>query len=89
MDAVQKSSERQGLNTLIFDYVDIFCCHIYQEKRKQRENLGWVHLRNKKGQKTHEQEVNSMKDDWDIMQHKAGIEEITKMCEEWELRLEN
>ena len=69
--------------------LDIFRCHIYQEKRKQREKPGWVHLRNKKGQKTHEQEVNSMKVDWDIMQHKAGIEEITKMCEEWELRLEN
>ena len=69
--------------------LDVFRCHIYQEKRKQREEPGWVHMRNKIGQKTHEQEVNSMKNDWDIKQHRAGIEEITKMCEEWELQLQD
>lgn len=64
--------------------LSVFRGHIYQERRRQREEPGYVHRRNQKAHKMHEDEVNEMKDDWDAKQQNKQEEEMNKMCERWE-----
>ena len=60
----------------------VFRDHIHQEKRKQREEPGWVVKRNKKGQKMHEKEVTAIKDALDSEQY---TKQVNDMMKRWEL----
>lgn len=53
----------------------VFCHHVHQEKRQQREEPGWVDKRNKKARKMHEDEVMSNKESWDV-QHTNTIQRV-------------
>jgi hypothetical protein len=64
---------------------DVFRGHIYQEKRRQREGPGYVAKRNKEAQKMHDEEVNAMKEEWDLKQQDRQEIELQKLCENWEL----
>ena len=59
----------------------VFRGHIYQEKRRKREEPGWVIKRNKKAQKMHDDEVNAMQADWDASLLKHDVDEL---CKQWE-----
>lgn len=59
----------------------VFCGHVHQEKRRQREEAGWVAKRNKKAQQMHEKEVMENKESWGAQQHSR---EVDKLCEMWE-----
>ena len=59
----------------------VFCDHIHQEKRKQREGAFWVHKRNKKGLKRHEEEVKAMKSEWE-QELDEDIRSLTKMTDQ-------
>ena len=65
----------------------VFRYHIHQEKRKQREEPGWVVKRNKKGQKMHEAEVTAMKGEWDSTRLDNEFNEMSKRWES--LRMED
>ena len=60
---------------------EIFSKHVHQEKRRQREEPGWIIKRNKKALKTHEDELIKTKAGWDSQQHQQHFD---KMCEMWE-----
>ncbi|KAL7525979.1 hypothetical protein ACHAXR_001251, partial [Thalassiosira sp. AJA248-18] len=84
-----KELQKTRTEYMIFP-LHVFRSHIYQEKRRKREEPGWVHKRNKKGQKMHENEVNALKDDWDTQQQQHRAEEINTMCQRWEsLRMQD
>ena len=57
----------------------VFRHHIYQERRKKREEPGFVAKRNKKAQNMHEKEVKSMKDEWVGKRKKKDIDEMVEM----------
>lgn len=59
----------------------VFCDHIGQEKRKQREKPGWRLVRNKTAQKMHEKEMEERKRDWDTSH---GNKAIDDMRSKWE-----
>ena len=59
--------------------IEVFRDHIYQEKRKQREEAGWVFRRNNKGHKKHEAKVKAMADDWDQIQYKKDYNSVCEM----------
>ena len=83
---VKKPKELWGTRHKYKEFpLGVFRNHIHQEKRRQQEELGYFQKRNKKAQKMHENEVNEMKDEWDGLQHQHKVEEITKMCDNWEL----
>ena len=59
----------------------VFCHHVHQEKRRQREKPGWVVKRNKKARKMHEKEMNEKKEGWNSRQY---AKDINDLCEKWE-----
>ena len=59
----------------------VFCHHVHQEKRKQREQPGWVAKRNKKARKMHEKEMKENKEGWNSRQHKKDINELIEKFE--------
>ena len=61
--------------------LSVFRDHIHQEKRRQREEPGWVVKRNKKAREIHEEEIEEKKKGWDMHVHE---EEINEVCEQWE-----
>ncbi len=47
--------------------LDVFQKHIYQEKRKQAENVAWQFRRNYVAKKEFDEEVERMAECWDIL----------------------
>jgi hypothetical protein len=65
--------------------LNVFRQHIYQERRRLREEPGWVEKRNKLAQKMHENEMNALSEEWNTKRKEA---DLSDMCEMWEhLRL--
>ena len=64
--------------------LEVFRDHNYQERRKQREEPGWVLKRNNRSKKNREKEVAAMRDEWDTKQHKSHMKEIEHMLQRWE-----
>jgi hypothetical protein len=59
----------------------VFCRHVQQERRRQREPSGWVVKRNKKARKMLEKEVSEEKNKWEEEKYKNDIKEL---CAVWE-----
>jgi len=57
----------------------VFRDHIYQEKRRQREEAGWVFRRNNKGRKKHEAGINALSDDWNQIKYNKDYNDICEM----------
>ena len=63
----------------------VFRQHIYQERRRLREEPGWVEKRNKLAQKMHENEMNALSEEWDTKRKEADISDMCKMWEQLRL----
>ena len=55
----------------------VFHDHIYQERRRHRQEPGWQAKRNEQARKMYQDEVNAMVHDWDE-------KEFKDMCKMWE-----
>ena len=63
----------------------VFRQHIYQERRRLREEPGWVEKRNKLAQKMHENEMNALSEEWDTKRKEADMSDMCKMWEQLRL----
>ena len=45
--------------------VKVFCSHVHQEKRKQREKAYWIPARNKEATRLQQEEAQQIKSEWD------------------------
>ncbi len=57
----------------------VFRNHVSQEKRRQREEAGWVFRRNKKGREKHDEKINQLLDDWDKNMYRKDYEEMFEL----------
>ena len=57
----------------------VFCGHVHQEKRSQREKPYWILKRNKIGMKRHEEEAKDIKGDWERQHMEKDINELTEL----------
>ena len=65
--------------------LDVFRPHIYQERRRQREEPGWVEIRNKIAQKIYENERNALSGEWDMKRKDNDLNDICKMWEHFQI----
>lgn len=59
--------------------VGVFCGHVQQEKRAQREKPYWIPKRNKDALEKYNEEVQAMKDDFDNQQFFEELEEVNDL----------
>jgi len=59
--------------------VGVFCGHVQQEKRAQREKPYWIPKRNKDALEKYNEEVQAMKDDFDNQQFFEELEEMNDL----------
>lgn len=61
--------------------LSVFRPHIYQVRRRQREEPGWVERRNKIAQKIHENERNALSREWDVKRKDDDLNDLCIMFE--------
>ena len=58
--------------------LEVFRNHIYQAKRKMREEPGWVLKRNEKAKKLHEEDIRKNKNKWEAKENEAEIKALVE-----------
>jgi hypothetical protein len=81
-----KPKELHKMRTQYLEFpLKVFRQHIYQERRRLREEPGWVEKRNKLAQKMHENEMNALSEEWDTKRKEADMSDMCKMWEQLRL----
>lgn len=57
----------------------VFCGHVQQEKRAQRENPYWIPKRNRDALAKHNEEVEALKSEFDTRHLEEELEEMDKL----------